>query len=91
MGDIYAVRIKEHRGNEISAPCWPVGKYLRFKPEDHECIGPGGFATYEPCERERASFGTKREALGIVSFMAKRYPFVICEIRRFVEASDAVA
>ena len=89
MAEVFAVRIKEHRGNEISAPCWPVGYYLAFKPEDHECIGPGGFATYEPCKVERASFCPLAEARGIVKFMQKHYPHVICEIRRFVEAADA--
>lgn len=90
MSDVYAVRIKEHNGNEISAPSWPAGRYLRFKPEDHEAIGPGGFATYEPCEKRHASFGNKREAEAIMSFMKSRFPFVVCEIRRFVEAADAV-
>lgn len=93
MSDIYAVRIAGHGPtmNEIAAPCWPIGKFLRFKPEDHEGIGPGGFATYEPCDLARASFGTKREAEAIQAFMAKTYPHVICQIRRFVEAAYAVA
>jgi hypothetical protein len=92
MSDIYAVRIKEHRGNEISAPSWRVGYWLRFRPEDHECIGPGGGATYEAVEKpEHASFGSKRDVGGIINFMAQRYPFVVCEIKRYVQAADAIA
>lgn len=88
MSDIYAVRIKEHTGNEISAPHWPVGKFLRFRPAPEDTFGPS-FDGYEAVDVERASFCTKREALAIVRFCAKY--LIVCEIRRFVEAADVVA
>lgn len=92
MGDIYAVRIKERTGHQTNNEYWRVGSYLRFRPEIVEDNhGPGGFATYEPVALERASFGTKREALAIINFMRTTYAGVTCEIRRFVEAADAVA
>lgn len=81
--EIYAVKIVG-----ATNPYWPIGAYLRYKPEQYEDVyGPGGRATYEPEEKlSHATFTDRDGAVGIIRFM-ERHPGVEFALVKFVEAS----
>lgn len=87
--EIYAVKIKARTGRQANNRNWPIGAYLKYRPEQVEDVhGPGGWATYDPVvDISNATFEDKQGADGVIRFMQRRYAGVECELIKFVETT----